>query len=306
MCQFIARTESFVSDDHSLTGQRRAYERMAQDFTPPLPAGVTCGELKFETSWGELHVRRYEPATSRPAKGWPGMLYLHGGGFMLGSAATHAFVTAELCRRLEAVIYVPDYRLAPEHPFPAAFDDSLACWSAVLQDAEPTGLNPRCIAVAGDSAGANLATVLCLALRPQDGIQPCAQALIYPALAPDREFPSHLEWAHAPLLTLADMQACWQAYLPDAKNRHDPRVAPLNSNDLSGLPPALIAVAEVDPLRDEGIFYAQQLAAQGVDVTLYQGAGLVHGCLRALHSCDEVACMLDAAVTHLKRWQAPS
>lgn len=178
MAAFVRKTISFAIPDTALTAQREAYLRMALAFTPPRPPGVSSQDSQIGPPESSLSIRRYQPAGLPPASGWPAVLYLHGGGFILGDLDSHDFITAALCNSLGAVVIALDYRLAPEHPFPAAFEDSLAVWHSIQSDAERLQVDSRRIALVGDSAGGNLAAALCLSLRDKDGIQPCGQALV--------------------------------------------------------------------------------------------------------------------------------
>ena len=277
MAAFVAQTRAFASDDPSPQAQREAYARMAAAFTPPLPVELHVRDL---TPAGLPPLRLYRPDRPAPATGWLALLFLHGGGWMLGSLDSHAFLCQELALRLGAAVLAVDYRLAPEHPFPAALEDSLAAWRYLREGELEIPIDRSRMAVAGDSAGGNLAAALCLALRDANEAQPRAQALIYPALG-DQPTASRSECADAPLLSTADMQDCLDAYLPQAESRHRPLALPLRVHDLADLAPAFIAVAEFDPLRDDGQLYAQRLREARVPVDYFAGPGLVHGCLRA-------------------------
>lgn len=305
MAAFVRRTQEFTPVAATIAAQRDAYRRMAEAFTPPRPAGVSSVDLNLAGPAAPLPVRRYQPPGLAPAGGWPAVLYCHGGGWSVGDLDSHDFITAALCASLPAVVLAIDYRLTPEHPFPAAFDDCLAAWQGLQRDAAALGIDPRRVALAGDSAGGNLAAAISLAVRDTGGWQPRGQALIYPALAAPstvaEPMPSHREHAQAPLLTWADMQACWAAYAPEPVQHRDWRVAPLSATDLSGLPPAFVAVAELDPLRDEGVRYADRLRRAGGAAELFCGRGLVHGCLRAFGACPETARLYAALVSNLRR-----
>jgi len=280
MSAFIDKTLSFSTPDDSLAGSREAYSRMCRAFTPPRPSTLAVEDLHL----AGVPIRAYHPRTAPPLAGWPCILYLHGGGWVVGDLDSHDFICMELALVLGALVVAVDYRLAPEHPFPAGFDDGLSVWRH-LADA-PFAIDPRRRAVAGDSAGGNLAAALCLALRDAGQPLPRTQALIYPALGGPADLPSRHECADAPLLSSRDL-ACYEAlYLSGASPTS--YAMPLLANDLGGLPPALVAVAQWDPLRDDGLLYNERLNAAGVSSVLYRGEGLVHGCLRARGQVPEV------------------
>jgi acetyl esterase len=225
-------------------------------------------------------ARVFRPHAAGPV---PTVVYLHGGGFVIGDLDTHEAVCRELCREVEAVVVSVDYRLAPEHVFPAAVDDSYAALRAVAEHIDEYGGDANRLAVGGDSAGGNLAAV-CAQLARADGLALAAQLLVYPAVDLLGEYESRVVNADGYFLTYADMQWFARQYLgmdethPDAATLAlDPRVSPLHATDLSGLAPAIVATAEFDPLRDEGDRYAQALADAGVRVEHRQFAGLIHG-----------------------------
>lgn len=281
MAAFVARTESFASDDSSLAGLRRSYDEMCRAFTPSRPAGLDV--VDFQLSG--VAVRSYRPPVKPASGGWPCVLYLHGGGWVVGGLDSHDFICSELAMTLGAMVVAVDYRLAPEHPFPAGFDDCLSVWRALRSG--PFWFDPERMLVAGDSAGGNLAAALCVALRDAGEPLPTAQVLIYPGLGGGETLPSRSECADAPLLSSSDVD-CYHALYLRGTPQSNARAMPLLADDFSGLPPAWIAVAQFDPLRDDGVLYAERLAAAGCEATLYYGEGLVHGCLRARHQVAEV------------------
>lgn len=293
MAAFVTRTESFVSDDSSLAGLRQAYDAMCRVFTPERPAGLEV--VDFQLSG--VPVRSYRPPLKPPASGWPCVLYLHGGGWVVGGLDSHDFICFELAMALGAMVVAVDYRLAPEHPYPAGFEDCLSVWRALRSG--PFWFDPQKLLVAGDSAGGNLAAALCLALRDADEAMPAAQVLIYPGLGGDDRLPSRSECADAPLLGSHDVHSYHALYLRGSP-RPDAYAMPLLADDFSGLPPAWIAVAQFDPLRDDGVRYAERLASAGTDASLYYGEGLVHGCLRARGQVAEV----DRLYENLLRFMA--
>ncbi|WP_434607765.1 alpha/beta hydrolase [Pseudomonas sp. R1-7] len=291
MSAFIDKTLSFPASDDSLAGSREAYSQMCRAFTPPRPSTLAVEDLHL----AGVPIRAYHPRTAPPLAGWPCILYLHGGGWVVGDLDSHDFICMELALDLGALVVAVDYRLAPEHPFPAAFEDCLAVWHHLADT--PFAIDPRRRTLVGDSAGGNLAAALCLALRDAGQPLPRAQVLIYPALGGPADLPSRHECSDAPLLSSQDVKRYEAQYLGDLQPT--PYAAPLLAENLSGLPPALITVARWDPLRDDGILYSERLNAAGVDAVLHVGNGLVHGCLRARGHVPEVDKMYRTLFAYL-------
>ncbi|WP_296261764.1 MULTISPECIES: alpha/beta hydrolase [unclassified Pseudomonas] len=282
MARFVEETLSFSVDSPEMDVQRRAYSRMCKAFKPPRSAEL---EVKDLTLAG-VPVRCYRPhhlSTEHPA---PCVMYLHGGGWVVGDLDSHDFLTEALAVDLNAVIIAVDYRLAPEHPFPAGFGDGLAVWHALQVQAQRLDIDPYRIAIAGDSAGGNLAAAVCLALRDADERQPAGQALIYPALGGADDLPSRSECFDAPLLATAELGFYEQLYLPQGDR--PPYAMPLNAKDFRGLAPAFIVVAQFDPLRDDGVCYERVLREAGVPTEFDRGVGLLHGSLRGKGRVPEV------------------
>ncbi|WDH32762.1 alpha/beta hydrolase [Pseudomonas chlororaphis] len=295
LAAFVERTLSFTSPDNSPQRLRDNYSRMCRAFSPPRPEGLRVSELQL----AGVPARAYCPARPMPADGWPCLLYLHGGGWVVGDLDSHDFITAYLAAQLQVLVIAVDYRLAPEHPFPAAFDDCLAAWRALQAGASPFALDARRQLVIGDSAGGNLAAALCLALRDAGEQLPAAQVLLYPGLGGAADLPSRSQCADAPLLGSNDLDTYQALYLPGPE-RHSPYARPLLATDLRGLPAAFIALAQFDPLRDDGALYHQRLLAADGDSQLYPGLGLVHGCLRARGLAPEVDALYGALLDYLR------
>ncbi|MFC5699480.1 alpha/beta hydrolase [Pseudomonas sp. GCM10022186] len=294
MAGFVARSQAFTADGTGMVAARAAYDALCRAFTPPRAATVEWQALRL----GRVPARLYRPAGPAPDGGWPAVLFIHGGGWMLGGLDSHAFLCDRLAARLPLAVVAVDYRLAPEHPFPTALEDCLEAWRAL--EPSRSGLDGSRLAVMGDSAGGNLAVALCLALREAGEALPCAQALIYPALSA-LPLPSHRALADAPLLSGEDLEACLAAYLPDLADRRRPLASPLEARDFRGMPEAFVAVAEFDPLHDDGAIYAQRLADDGVAVEYRMGTGLVHGCLRGIGQVPEVDQLHDRLCAWLSR-----
>ena len=240
--------------------------RRGEGYVPEPVAGVR--DRSIDGPGGPLAVRVYEPADPIPAI----VVFLHGGGWVIGDLDTHDPICRALANATRAVVASVDYRLAPEAPYPAALRDAMAA----LRWAAQTWPEHR-LAVAGDSAGGGLAAGCAMRARDDDGPVLVAQLLIYPSVDPLMTQPSVIENGQGYFLTRDDMEWFTGHYLPDPAMRTDPAVNLLSAPDLAGLPPAVVAVAEFDPLRDEGTAYAQRLREAGVSTTLIAAPGLVHG-----------------------------
>ncbi|MDQ0651192.1 alpha/beta hydrolase [Pseudomonas cedrina] len=295
LAAFVAQTETFTDNDASLAGLRQNYNRMCQAFTPPMPEGLCVADF----SLAGVDVRSYLPESPVPTDGWPCLLYIHGGGWVVGGLDSHDFICFELATALQMLVIAVDYRLAPEHPFPAAYQDCRAVWQAIHAGHGPHAIHLQCLLVAGDSAGGNLVAALCLGLRDDGQPQPRAQVLIYPALGGSCDLPSRRDCWDAPLLSSADSDAYLALYL-SGSGEPSPYAMPLLAENFSGLPKAFIAVAQFDPLRDDGMLYAERLQASGVATVLHPGKGLVHGCLRARHRVAEVDRLYEDLLNYLR------
>ena len=219
-----------------------------------------------------LTGRSHRPADPRGAT----VVFLHGGGWTLGSVAEYDGLARRLAARLPAVVLSVEYRQAPEHPFPAAVDDAVAATRWAIDHAAELGGDPSRVAVAGDSGGGNLAAVTCQLLRDAAGPQPAAQLLLYPNVARGADQPSVREFGHLPFLSLADMAWYTRQYVPAGVDLGDPRISPAEG-DLTALPPALVVTAGVDPLRDSGRAYAAAIRAAAGRVELLELPDMPHG-----------------------------
>ena len=235
---------------------------------------------------GDLRYRLYSPAPDRDV---PVLLYMHGGGWVVGDVDTHDSTCRALARRAGCAVVSLDYRLAPENPFPAAVEDA---WAAV----EWVASRYRKLAVAGDSSGGNLAAVMALRARDRGAPRIAAQVLIYPVTDCDQDTTSYREAATGYGLTSESMGWYWDQYIPDRKQRAHPDASPLRASDHSGLAPALIITCGLDPLATEGVAYADKLKAAGVSVEHIHEPDMVHGYIRtaamisrARKSWDEIA-----------------
>jgi len=230
----------------------------------------------------ELRVRITTPQGQGP---FGVCLYFHGGGWVLNSIDTHDDLVRRLTAAAGCVFVSVDYRLAPEHPYPAAVEDAYAALEWVAQHARDFDIDRRRIAVSGDSAGGNIAAALCLMSRDRGGPVIRQQCLSYPITDCDFSRPSYIHNAEGYFLTASQMKWFWDQYCPEVARRQEPYASPLHG-ELSDLPPALVLTAEYDPLCDEGDAYAFALQAAGVDTVWQRYPGMIHAFLRRSESFD--------------------
>jgi acetyl esterase len=241
----------------------------------PEPIGETR-DIIVPGPAGKLPVRLYHPA---PGKDLPLVVYFHGGGWVIGDIEVVDKPCRALANAARCVVASVNYRLSPETQFPGPAEDCYDATSWLAENASEIGADRRFVAVAGDSAGGNLAAVVALMARDRGGPALAYQLLIYPVTttARDSEFVSYVDNADGYLLTRASMVWFWDHYLASAEDGKNPYAAPLRAPDLSRLPPAMIVTAEFDPLRDEGQAYARRLQQAGVAVKVSHYEGMIHG-----------------------------
>jgi acetyl esterase len=262
---------------------------------------VPVGEILDRTIAGptdRLRVRIYRPAGT-VARLLPTILYLHGGGWVIGSLEAYDLPCRFFCARSGCAVVAVEYRLAPEHKFPAAVEDAVATFRWLASEAVGLGIDPARIVVAGDSAGGTLAAVVCQLVRDEARV-PCLQWLIYPATDLAADTASHKSCGEGFLLTNADMEWFRDHYLNGLGEIGDPRVSPLRAADLSGLPPALVYTAGFDPLRDEGAAYADRLMAAGVKTVHREFDSLIHGFVGMRGAIHAAARAMDDMVAGLR------
>jgi acetyl esterase len=297
---FIRASESWYPPEtatFTIAEQRAVYDRMCKAYDTPCPPGVASQDRAF----GGVPCRLYSPSTA------PGgtVLYLHGGGYVVGGLHSHDAICADLCGATRLRVVSVDYRLAPEHHHPAAFDDTLAALRGVR------AAYPGPLVLAGDSAGGNLAAAASHATRGK-ALEIAGQVLIYPGLGGDRNAGSYLTHADAPMLTRADVDFYSGIRFPGGveppAGLPDPTASPLQDVDFSGLPPTFVTVAECDPLADDGRAYVARIRAAGGQAWLVEEAGLVHAWLRARHSVGRARAgftRIAAAIVAFARGDVP-
>ncbi|MCL4801014.1 MAG: alpha/beta hydrolase [Burkholderiales bacterium] len=256
---------------------RALYRETRAQLAPAPPEVERVEDLQAAGPAGAIPVRLYRALGAAPEERLPALVYFHGGGWTIGDLDTHDVVCRELANLARCAVVSVAYRLAPEHKFPAAVEDALAATRWVARMADALGLDAARLAVGGDSAGGNLAAVAAIALRDAGGPPLVAQVLIYPATDLAADAPSHFEFAEGHMLTRESIGWFTGNYLRDPADAADWRASPLRAPDLARLPPAYVATAGFDPLRDEGRAYADRLHAAGVSVTYECFEGMIHG-----------------------------
>jgi acetyl esterase len=238
------------------------------------PAGVRTRDAVYPSPVGPAPLRLYEPdAIEIPS---PGVVLFHGGGWVTGSIESHDGWCRTIAAGARVRVASVEYRRAPEHPFPAAVEDSVAAFRHIASEAATFGMDPRRLAVCGDSAGGNLSAVVSLQLRAEP-LRPAVQALLYPALDGTCSLPSVATLAEGYFLTRANIDWYYAHYVGTTVPRTHPDLSPLHADSVAGAPPALLVTCGFDPLRDEGAAYADRLRAAGVQVRLREERGLPHG-----------------------------
>ncbi len=274
---FIEKTNSYYPPDtidYTIEQQRDVYNRMCREFFAGYPEGVSAETAAIAAPDHAIPIRIYRQAGAEPQAL---VLYFHGGGFILGGLDSHDDVCAELCGRTGYEVVSVDYRLAPEHRHPAAFDDAMAAfhWAAARYQVP--------ILLVGDSAGGNLAAAVAHATRmhPRRAV---GQLLIYPGLGGDQSKGSYVTHAEAPMLTMRDLIFYKNVRTGGEGRMVDPTIAPMLDRDFADLPPTVVITAECDPLSSDGEAYRDRILAAGGKAFWREEEGLVHGYLRARHT----------------------
>jgi acetyl esterase len=294
--------EKGVPPTHTLAPpDARAFYRERRTFTQPDPPEVAAvRDLEARGPAGPIPLRSYRPAGSRADDVLPVLVYYHGGGWVIGDLDTHDVLCRQLCNLSGCAVVAVDYRLAPEHRFPAALDDALAATRWVRSQAGALKIDASRLAVGGDSAGGNLAASVALAARDAGDLPIAFQLLIYPATDQRRGWPSHTANGQGYLLTKDSMDYYHDHYLPDPAQDQDWRASPLLADSHAKLPPAFVLTAGYDPLRDEGLQYAHALSAAGNRATLVNFERQIHGFITMGRVIDEANVAVQLCASQLK------
>jgi acetyl esterase len=262
-------------DRMSPSDARRQYRDVRAALRPPAPDLFEVRDLVAGVTAGAIALRLY-----RPAEGvLPALVYFHGGGWVVGDLETHEVVCRQIAMQAHAVVIAVDYRLAPEHPFPAAVEDAWNATTWIAAHAAELGVDPKRLAVGGDSAGGGLAAVVALMARDSSKLRLMLQVLVYPVTDLRAESASYSNYAEGYFLTRAAMQWYIAQYAPTPQAIEDWRASPLRAPWVHGVAPALIVAAELDPLCDEGEAYARRLQGARVAVEYHRLDGMIHGFL---------------------------
>jgi acetyl esterase len=281
-----------------LPKQRAEWNALCRQFKAPPPAGILTTDLVI-CGDGDIAVRLHRPDSGERV---PGVVYFHGGGWVLGGIDTHDDMCADLAAGAGVAVAVVDYRLAPENPYPAQLRDSLAVLSTLRARAGDHGIDPSRMLAVGDSAGGQMSAGLALWLRDKGLPQLQGMVLIYPVLGADIDTPSYVRNADAPCLTRDEMSFYLSAFLgpPGSPAWTDPYAVPLLAESLAGLPPAFITAAAHDPLRDDGVLFHERLNAAGVASRLREEPVLAHSYMRARNHSVPARAGFDAIVAAVR------
>jgi acetyl esterase len=274
----ILDARRFVTAAKTPEEKRRNWTAYTQTMNVPVPSTIKVYDRVIPVPGYDVPVRVYHPVDSSGVL--PCVIYLHGGGFMMGDLDSSDTIAWGLCAEVGAVVVSVDYRLTPEFPFPAAFEDCYGVAEWLSKHGAEIGVDPSRIAICGDSAGGNLSAAVCLAACDRNGPSLRAQALVYPAMGGDMTSGSFVSNANSPSLTTAASIDYLDLYTTGALHSGNPYALPAKASNLGKLPPALVHTGELDPIRDDGRLYASLLASSGNWVTYREAAGFLHGFLR--------------------------
>jgi acetyl esterase len=279
---------------------REAYLAARRLFQPDIPDVAEVIPLEAPGTGGPIPLRLYRGIDSKKSELQPALVFFHGGGWVIGDLESHDQVCRSVANAARCIVVAVDYRLAPEHKFPAAAEDAIAATRWIADSAKRLGIDGSRLAVAGDSAGGNLAAVVALDARNGNGPPLGCQVLVYPCTDLGLKFPSYTRHAHQLPLRFATMQWFVDQYVGDADHKEDWRASPLRAAGFEGLPKALIVTAGFDPLCDDGEAYAKALAEAGVPVSLERFAGQIHGFLTMGRVITDADRLIALVATYLR------
>lgn len=282
------------------TAAREFYAQRRFHSQPAPPMVQEAHDFSLQGPGGPIRMRRYRPVDA-PAGPLPALLYLHGGGWTIGDLDTHDVLCRQLCNAARCAVYSVDYRMGPEHRFPAAVDDTLAALGWLRGAAREEGVDAERIAIGGDSAGGNLAAVASIAARSETAPPLRLQLLIYPATDQRAVSDSHRRNGEGYLLTAELMRWFRENYHASEAEYHDWRASPLLAPDVTGVAPAVVLVAGFDPLVDEGRAYADKLEAAGIPVERLVFEGQIHGFITMGRVIDDANRAIEACADSLRR-----
>jgi acetyl esterase len=288
--RYLAQLAQPSLDQVPASEARQLYRETRAALRPPAPALPVVGDLNAEGTTGSIPLRLYRPSNGV----LPALIYFHGGGWVLGDLDTHDVLCRQLALQAGVIVIAVNYRLAPEHPFPAAVEDCYSATSWISSNAVALGVDNTRLAVGGDSAGGGLAAVMTLMAR-RGGPALTFQILVYPVTDLRAESESYSKYADGYLLTRNMMRWYIAQYAPMPDDVHDWRASPLLAPSVNDVPPALVITAGLDPLRDEGEAYARRLEEAGVPVDYMCLGGMVHGFLTMGGKIDTA----NRAVSHI-------
>jgi acetyl esterase len=299
-CKAVGEQTPPGAEKWPLAKQRAEWDAVCKQFRAPRPAIIEVVDL----SANGVPVRIFKPK-DKPSS--PGVIYAHGGGWVLGSCETHDDMCAEMAAGAQCTVALYDYRLAPEYPHPAQLEDALKLWRWMQVEGPSHGINPSHIIAAGDSCGGQMSVALALTLQELGLPQVAAMLLIYPVLGIDMSTSSYIRNANAPGLTRAEMDFYLNSFLgpPGSPGWSDAKALP-SLAEVNGLPPAYITVAGHDPLHDDGVFFARKLRAAQIPVELRHEPALAHSYMRARHHSPVAMDAFQSIVTALKRFAHPT
>ena len=289
--------------NQDLAVQREGHDTYGTALARDYPAGMQVEDRALACPGagreGVVPVRVYQPAGAETPAAC--VMYIHGGGFVLGSLESGDQIASGIAEQVGAVVVSVDYRLAPEHPFPAGPEDCYAALRHISENASMFDVEPERIAIWGDSAGGNLTVATCMLARDRGGPKIAAQAVVYPTLIDRPVSRSHREYADSPGLGADFMERAWNAYLGEERSDASPYATPLSeAADLAGLPPAHVHIAHYDPLADDGRSYVRRLLDAGVDAELHCARDMIHGFVRARESGPDAAAEFAAICRSLR------